>query len=175
MNQTLIDLALVYGQLSLLAFGGGNTILAEMQRQVVEVHGWMSAREFVALYALAQAAPGPNMLVSTLIGWRVAGFAGAMTATIAMIAPAGVLVLSVASVWFRFRHAPWRRLIQAGITPLTAGLIMAAAALLTQTTTQNWRYGLLTAAAAAALMLTRWHPLVVLFAGAALGAAGALN
>lgn len=63
MNATLGALAAIFGQLSLLAFGGGNTILPEMQRAVVDVHHWMSAQEFSALFALAQAAPGPNMMI----------------------------------------------------------------------------------------------------------------
>jgi len=175
MTDNLLSLALLYGQLSLLAFGGGNAVIGEMQRQVVDVHGWMSAREFVALYALAQAAPGPNMLISSLVGWRVAGFAGAMVATTAMIAPAGALLLSVSAVWFRFKDAPWRRLIQAGITPLTAGLVLAASAILCQVTTVNWRYAVLTAAAALVLWRTKLHPLVVLAAGGLLGAAGLLD
>jgi chromate transporter len=58
MIQTLIALALIFSELSVLAFGGGNTILPEMQRQVVEIHQWMSAEEFSALFALGQAAPG---------------------------------------------------------------------------------------------------------------------
>jgi len=175
MSGELTALALLYGQLSLLAFGGGQTVLPEMQRQVVEVHGWMSAREFAALFALAQAAPGPNMLVSTLIGWRVAGFFGALVATLGIAMPSGLLTLAVASFWFRFRDAPWRRLIQAGIVPVTGGLIMAAAMLLCQATTLNWRHGLLTLAAAAVLLATTWHPLLVLAAGAALGAVGVLG
>ena len=61
---TLANLAAVFAQLSLLAFGGTNSVLPEMQRQVVEVHAWVTAQEFAALFALAQAAPGPNMLVS---------------------------------------------------------------------------------------------------------------
>ena len=74
---TLLALAAIFAQLSLLAFGGGNTILPEMQRQVTQVHPWLTPQEFAALFALAQAAPGPNMLISTLIGWRIAGLAGA--------------------------------------------------------------------------------------------------
>ena len=71
---------LIMGQLSLVAIGGMAPVLPEMQRQVVE-HGWMTAAEFAALFALAQAAPGPNMLVSALVGLRVAGLPGAIIAT----------------------------------------------------------------------------------------------
>ena len=83
----LVSLALVFMQLSLLAFGGTNSVIPEMQRQVVEVHGWVTPQEFAALFALAQAAPGPNMLVVTLIGWRVAALPGALVTTLAVAAP----------------------------------------------------------------------------------------
>jgi chromate transporter len=74
---TLSSLAAVLAQVSLMAYGGPNSVLPEMQRQVVGVHGWVTAQEFAALFALAQAAPGPNMLVVTLIGWHVAAPPGA--------------------------------------------------------------------------------------------------
>ena len=68
MDDTLTALALIFSQLSVVAFGGGNTTLPEMHRQVVDVHHWMSNADFAALYALAQAAPGPNLMVAPLIG-----------------------------------------------------------------------------------------------------------
>ena len=92
---TLGQLALVYAQLSLLAFGGANAILPEMQRQVVDVHHWMTAREFASLFALAQAAPGPNMMVVSLVGWRVAGVWGALVTTGAVLFPSSILTLLV--------------------------------------------------------------------------------
>ena len=102
---TLAQLAAVYAQLSLLAFGGANAVIPEMQRQVVDVHHWMSAHEFAALYALAQAAPGPNMMVVSLVGWRVGGFWGALVTTGAVAAPSSVLTLLVSGVWYRFKDA----------------------------------------------------------------------
>jgi chromate transporter len=171
---TVATLAVLFAQLSLLAFGGGNAVLPEMQRQVVEVHHWMTAQDFAALYALAQAAPGPNMLVSTLIGWHVAGLAGALAATFGLTLPSCALTMAVSTAWYRFRDAPWRRTVQAGLTPVTVGLITAGAALLCQTTSVNWRFGLLTAVATVLFIATRVHPLLVLAAAAALGAAGVL-
>ncbi len=56
MGAVLLTLAIIFTQLSLIAFGGGNTILPEMQRQVVDIHHWMTAQEFSALFAMAQAA-----------------------------------------------------------------------------------------------------------------------
>lgn len=172
MSATLVSLALIYGQLSLLAFGGGNTVLPEMQRQVVEVQGWMTAREFAALYALAQAAPGPNMLVSSLIGWRVAGLSGALVAMMAICAPSGVLTYFVAAAWYRFREKRWRIIVQMAITPVTAGLVMAAAVILCRTTAIAPVYVVLTAISTGLALWTRIHPLIPLGMAAALGAAG---
>jgi chromate transporter len=174
MNDTLIALATIYAQLSLLAFGGGNSILPEMQRQVVDVQHWMTAREFASMYALAQAAPGPNMLVSTLIGWRVAGLSGALVATFAMTWPSCLLTLAVSSVWFRFRDARWRKLVQAGIVPVTVGLVMAGAVLLTRTTSATLPTFLMTVVATTIFLRSKLHPLIVLAAAAALGASGVL-
>ena len=174
-NPDLIDLAAIYGQLSLLAFGGGNTILPEMQRQIVDVHHWMTAKEFVSLYAIAQSAPGPNMLVATLIGWRVAGLSGALVATAAISWPSSLLTIAVASVWFRFREARWRQWVQTGIVPVTVGLVMAGAALLTHTTSSSLGLLGLTAAATLIFLRTKLHPLLVLAAATALGATGLLS
>ena len=82
---TLLALAVLFIQLSLLAVGGGNAIIPEMQRQVVDLHHWMSAREFSELFALAQASPGPNTMIAALIGWHVAGVAGLMVSTVAWL------------------------------------------------------------------------------------------
>ena len=72
----LWTLVIVFTQLSVLAFGGGNAILPEMQHQVVTVHQWMTAEQFSSLFAMALAAPGPNMMSVPLVGWHVAGPAG---------------------------------------------------------------------------------------------------
>ena len=175
MSDTLVKLAAMFAQLSLLAFGGGNAILPEMQRQVVEVHRWMTAQDFAALYALAQAAPGPNMLVSTLIGWQVAGLAGALVATFGLTLPSCLLTIAVSSAWYRFRDTPWRRAVQAGLLPVTVGLITAGAVLLCQTTSTGWRPALLTAVATALFLGTRVHPLLVLAAAGLLGVSGLLG
>ncbi len=172
MTDELLALLLLFGHLSLLAFGGGNTVLPEMQREAVAVHGWLSAADFAALFALAQAAPGPNMLVSTLIGLRVAGLPGAAVATLGMIAPSSILTVCVAHGWERFRAAPWRRKVQAGITPVTVGLFMAAALIVAEGADRTPGLAAITAAVAAATLFTRVHPLILLGAGAVAAIAG---
>jgi len=169
---TLVQLAAVYAQLSLLAFGGANAVIPEMQRQVVDVHHWMSAHEFAALFALAQAAPGPNMMVVSLVGWQVGGFRGALVTTAAVAAPSSVLTLLVSGVWYRFKDAPWRKAVQAGLQPVTAGLIMASAVLLIQSTTVDWTAAAVTVVTAGLFICTKLHPMLILGAAAVAGAIG---
>jgi chromate transporter len=172
MSGALAQLALLFAQLSLLAFGGGNTVLPEMQREVVDVHHWMTAADFAALFALAQAAPGPNMLVAALIGLRVAGLPGAVVATLGIITPSSLLTIAVVRLWDRFRNAPWRRAMQAGLVPVTAGLFLAAALLIAEAADRSLVLAALTAAVAGISLATRLHPLWLLAAGALLGVIG---
>lgn len=174
MSDRLAALAALFGQLALLAVGGVNTVVPEMQRQVVQVHGWMSARDFAALFALAQAAPGPNMLVATLVGWRVAGLAGAAVATSSLIAPACLLTFLVSGAWQRFRAARWRVVLQAALTPITVGLLLAASVVLARGAVHGVGSAAVCLVTTAVVLGSRLHPLWLLAAGAALGAAGVL-
>jgi chromate transporter len=172
MTSVLLALAAIFTELSLLAFGGGNTILPEMQRQVVEVHQWMSAREFGAMFALAQASPGPNMMIVTLIGWRVAGWQGALVATLAKFGPSSIVTAFALRVWRRYRDAPWRSIVQMGLVPMTVGLVAASAALIVRASDHSWSLGIITAVATLVTLTTRVHPLWVLAGGALAGLSG---
>ncbi|WP_338828999.1 chromate transporter [Bradyrhizobium sp. 27S5] len=172
MSGTLVTLALIFAQLSLLAFGGGNTILPEMQRQVVDIHHWMTAQEFGALFALAQAAPGPNMMVVPLVGWHVAGFSGVLVTSLAKFGPSSLVTGFALRLWERFKDRPWRRTVQAGLVPVTAGLVTASAIVITHTSVSGWGTALIAALVAIATTTTRIHPLLALAAGAALGLTG---
>ncbi|PCE23671.1 chromate transporter [Paraburkholderia acidicola] len=172
MNDTLVSLAIIFSQLSLLAFGGGNTILPEMQRQVVDVHHWMPTSEFSALFALAQAAPGPNLMIVTLVGWHVAGWAGMLVTSVAKFGPSSIVTILALHAWERFKDRPWRSIVQKALVPVTAGLVGASAALIAQasdTTAIAWA---ITAVCAALALKTRIHPLWLLAAGSLIGLTG---
>ena len=165
-------LAIGFGLLSLIAVGGINPVLPEIHRQVVEVRGWMTTERFTDLFAIAQGAPGPNILVVTLIGWDAAGLAGALVATLAMCAPSCALAFLVGGLWHRFRNARWRIAVQAGLVPVTVGLIAASAWLIARVADTTVTAFAITVVTAACVFTTRLHPVVFLAAGAALGAAG---
>jgi chromate transporter len=158
--------------LSLITFGGVNPILPELHRQIVEVYGWMTSERFVALYAVAQAAPGPNILFVTLIGWQVGGLLGALVATAALCVPTCTIIYFVAGLWERFRFAKWRIVVQNGLIPVTIGLVAATAYVLAKAADQTLPAVLLTLATAVAVTMTKLHPLLFLAAGAVLGAVG---
>ena len=174
MIATLAAVALVFGELSLLAFGGGNSILPEMQRQAVDVHHWLSAEQFNALFGLAQAAPGPNLMVVTLVGWRVAGLAGALTATVAQFLPSSLLTGLVMRAWDRFRGATWLMAIQKGLVPITAGLLASSAALIVKNAAISVETAAIVGLIALLGSVTKLHPLSLLALGAALGVAAGL-
>lgn len=172
LSDTLATLFVQFAVLSLLAFGGANAVVPEIHRQSVEVNHWMTDKDFAALFAIAQAAPGPNFLVSTLVGWKAAGLAGALVATAAMCAPSCLLTFWVVKVWDRYRETPWRAAIQAGVAPVTVGLVASSAYLLVRAADSGWRLAAITAATAAVAYFTKVNPLWCLAAAAGLGMAG---
>jgi chromate transporter len=172
MIPTLIALAILFSQLSLLAFGGGNTILPEMQRQVVDVHQWMTAESFTSLFALAQAAPGPNLMIVPLIGWHIAGWQGMLVSSFAKFGPSSLVTILVLRLWDRFKDKPWRAVAQQGIFPVTVGLVAASAALITEASVDGWLLGVIAAVVAVLGWRTRLHPLWLLLGGAVAGLVG---
>jgi chromate transporter len=165
----LLALAALFFKLSLLAVGGVNSTLPAIVREVVTLRHWLTPAQFAQLFAIAQAAPGPNMLIVTLIGGHQAGIAGGLVATAAMILPAGILVMIVSKLWDRHRDATWRRIIQAALLPITAGLVLAAACVLIKQADDSAVTIIVTAIAAALSWRTKLHPLWLLAGGTAIG------
>jgi chromate transporter len=166
------SLVLTFGLMSLFAVGGANAAIPEMHRIAVEVNHWMSDRQFADIYAISQLSPGPNVLIVTLIGYAVAGFGGALMATLSMCVPTAALAYYV-SRWLRRSTASrWPSIIQTALVPLSIGLMAASALIVAQTADRNWTSVMLTLAVAAAAYATRLNPLWLLLAGGALGFAG---
>lgn len=161
--------------LSFAAVGGGLAMLMpELQRFMVIEHGWLTNEEFIAAFTIGQAAPGPNFVYITLIGWRLAGFLGALLATFAMLVPPmlvvyGILRFGEARVGPRFQKA-----MREGLAPVSAGLMLAFGWVLCSHVDVNWRATLVTAITVAVVLHTRINPVWLVAAGAVLGLAGAV-
>jgi chromate transporter len=124
-DSRLLSLALVFAPLSILSFGGGQAIVPEIQKQAVAVHHWVSDPQFADLFAISRAAPGPSTLIVALIGWQVAGFFGAVAATIGIFLPSSIVVYLVGAWWQRNKKSAIRKAIERGLAPVAVGLIFA--------------------------------------------------
>jgi chromate transporter len=169
---TLIALFVQFAVLSLFAIGGASTVVPEMQREMVGIRAWVTDRQFGELYAIAQAAPGPNVMFVALLGHFIAGVPGAITTTVAMCGPTCFLAYGASRVFERFRAAPLAVAIHAGLVPVTIGLIAASALIIARASDHDWRAVIVTAATFALATWTRLSPLIALAAAAALGLAG---
>jgi chromate transporter len=165
----MLQIALYFALLSLVSVGGIPSVMSEMQRLVVDVEGWMSAAEYTQLFAIAQAAPGPNVLVTALIGWKVAGIAGGLVALGAFCAPAAALAYTIGGFWDRMRDAPWRKVVQRALVPITVGFVVSGGYVLATPQGFAWQSALIAGAGAAALYATKLNPLWILASGGALG------
>jgi chromate transporter len=171
-SDPLLTLAANFAMLSLFAIGGANAAIPEMHRLVVETHRWMTDQQFSDLFAISQITPGPNVIITTLIGYQVAGFAGALVATVAMCGPTCLATFFVTKVWDRFRDAPLRMAIQAGLVPVSVGLLAASAWVLLRTVDTGWVAVTIAASTAIIGYFTKINPLRLFAAAAFLGAAG---
>ena len=166
MRSTLVALAVLFAPLSLVSVGGGQTLVAEIHRQVVSVHGWLTEGQFVDAFAIARMAPGPNTLLVTLIGWQVAGWPGALVASVAIFVPSALLVYGLARLWARTRGARWQVALEAGLRPVAAGMILASGLVLVQALEGGWLARGIAVASAGVLLATRASPLLLMAAGA---------
>ena len=168
----LTALFLYFLMLSFLAIGGAPSVLPEMHRYVVEIHGWMTSTQFAEIYTLAQVAPGPNVMYIPLLGWQIAGWAGAAATTIPMLMPSVTLALLVAHLHARNPKAAFGLAIRRGLTPITIGLILASAWILLPAANDDWRGHVLTAVTVVLVLRTALNPLWFLAAGAIAGVSG---
>jgi chromate transporter len=163
---------LYFLMLAVLAVGGAPSVLPEMHRYVVELHGWMTSTQFAELYALAQVAPGPNVMYIPLIGWHIAGWAGAIATTLPFVIPSVTFTLVVAHLHTRYPQAALGAAIRRGLTPITIGLILASGWILMPAVNHDWRGYLVTALTVGVVLRTALNPIWLLAAGAIAGIAG---
>lgn len=124
-DDPLLGLVMVFVPFSLISIGGGASIIAGMENQVVTARGWLSAQQFLELFAISRAAPGPGVMLATLVGWKLAGWSGAIVASLALFVPSSLLCYTVFRVSNAHRDKRWHRAMREGLAPVGTGLIIA--------------------------------------------------
>jgi chromate transporter len=162
--------------LSLLAVGGAITTAPDMHRYIVDEHGWITDAQFTTSIALAQAAPGPNVLFVAVLGWNVAGALGALGTMVGLLLPSTALSLFASRWGAARRETRGMRAFTGGLTPITIGLLLATGWILSEPYLVNpaRRLGALALIAVSVWVMTstRWSPMWLVGLGAAVGALG---
>ena len=129
-GEDLVGLVVVLTPLSLLSFGGGPSILAGLHAEAVSQRGWLTEAEFLDLFAISRAAPGPGLMLSTLIGWKLSGWIGAAVATVALFVPSSIVFYAALRVTNAHRDRHWYRAARHGLATVSVGLMIASCAIL---------------------------------------------
>jgi chromate transporter len=170
-----VALAMHLALLSCISFGGFPSVLPDIHNFVVALNGWVTDQEFTNFFGLAQAVPGPNMiLLMGFIGWKVGGVPGAIASAVATFGPPCAFYFMAYQLWDRFREAPWQIIVRRGLAPLTIGLVIAGGTVMSCSGDGGWQGAALTIAAAGMMIRTRINPLWILAGGGVFGGLGLL-
>jgi chromate transporter len=160
----LWSLGWVFVLLSLVAVGGGTAVLPQMERMVVQQFHWMGDQQFRDIYSLGQVAPGPNMLMVMVIGYRLAGAAGAAVVGLAFFLPDCIVTFFANRMWSRFSESRWRSAIQRGLAPVAIGLMLSGTYALARLSISNLMGLAIAVVTAAILAWRRINPLLLISA-----------
>jgi chromate transporter len=161
-----------FALLSLLAVGGAITTAPDMHRFVVNQQGWLTDGQFSASVALAQAAPGPNVLFVAVIGYNVAGLVGAAATLTGTLLPSTTLALAVARWGRKNEQSRGLRAFNTGMAPITIGLLLATGWVLLRPSGGQLGAWALAGATVALMMKTKISPMWLMAMGAAVGMLG---
>jgi chromate transporter len=178
--KTYLNLMIIFGGLSLMSIGGGNVVLPEMHLDAVQQHQWLTGSQFADIFAISQAAPGPSILIVTLVGYAaglhvsgvLGGIIGGIVATVAMIVPASILVYVVTRFWQKAEGSKLRLAIEKGFAPLTVGLITATCLVISRSADHDWKAYILTAICTVIFLRSKINPLIIVAAAGLIGYLG---
>lgn len=168
----LWQLARVFGLLSLLSVGGANATLPEIHRQVVTVHHWLSDATFAQVVAIGQTAPGPNVMIVSMIGWQLAGLAGLLVVTAAIVLPSSAAALVIGRLVTRHEARGTIAALRRALAPVALGFMLASAVVMTRAAWQGPGTLIVVALVTATTLSTRLSPLWSISAGALVGLFG---
>ena len=168
----LLSLFLKLSAFSLIAFGGVNALLPVLLNLAVNQERWIDLQTFSDYFAIAQAAPGPNFMTVTLLGWHIYGVIGGLIATLAISWPSSILIYYLQRLILGIQNPHHKKSIQYAAAALAIGLVLSSALQIALQINQSVAAYLLTLGTIATTLFTRWHPLYLIAIGALLGILG---
>ena len=168
----LLSLFLKLSVFSMIAFGGVNALLPELLNLAVNQEQWIDLQTFSDYFAIAQAAPGPNFMTVTLLGWHIYGIIGALVATFAIVWPSSIFIFFLQRFILGIKDPVKKKSIQYAAAALAIGLVLSSAWEIALQINHGVAAYLLTIATIGLTLFTRWHPLYLIAIGGALGVLG---
>jgi chromate transporter len=165
----LFGMASFFLMVGTFSFGGGLTLIAFIQDQVVAQHQWLTQREFIDGLALGQLTPGPILMVSAYIGYKLQGVVGAALAATAMFLPAFALMLVILPMFEKVRRLAWTKAAMKGIGPAVIGVLVVSLLQMAPHAVPDVFAMLMFAGALTALLAWRLGVMKLMIAGACLG------
>jgi chromate transporter len=167
--KSLLEIGAYFLKVGAFTIGGGLTMIAFIQDQVVGQFGWLTPREFVDGLALGQLTPGPVLMIAAYVGYKVAGAAGAAVAATAAFLPSFITMLIILPVLERVRKLAWIRAVMKGMAPAVIGVLAVSLTRLAPAALPDPFAVAILAATLIALMVFRIGAFKLMIAGAVLG------
>lgn len=163
------EIAAFFFNVGAFTFGGGLSVLAFMQDQVVNQLHWITQQQFLDGLALGQLTPGPILMLAAFVGYQTSGFGGALAGAGAIFLPAFILMLSILPIFERIKRVTWMKAALKGISPAVIGMIAVAMLQMLPKAVPDWVAGALLICAVGMLFMRRSGPLPLMLAGGAIG------
>ncbi|HEX9872488.1 MAG TPA: chromate efflux transporter [Candidatus Tectomicrobia bacterium] len=165
----LWDIGLFFVKVGAFSFGGGITLLAFIQDQVVNQLHWLTPQQFLDGLALGQLTPGPTLMLAAFVGYAVGSIWGAVVAAAAVYLPSFILMFSVIPLLEHVKHVAWMKAALQGISPAVIGVTAVAVLRMLSYAIPDFLAGALAVGTVAAMGLWQLSPLPLMAGGAAIG------
>jgi chromate transporter len=172
MTDILFELLFTFAKIGLFTFGGGYAMIPLIEKEIIQANKWLSMNEFVDIIAIAEVTPGPIAVnAATYVGYKMAGVWGAAFATIGVILPSFVIVISLASLFLRYKDTPSVKAVSKGLRAAVTAMIASAALSMAKASVADVRDIVIVGLVVLGIFKMKIHPIICIFLAAALGIA----